>query len=607
MTRPDTLADYRATLPNQPGVYRYFDHQGKLLYVGKARQLKRRVDSYFQRESENPRIRLLVSLIASIEVTLVTSETEALLLESNLIKTHRPRFNIVFRDDKTYPYLQLSAHEFPRLSWYRGKLHPPHHYYGPYPNVWAARSALQFLQKLFLLRTCNESTFKNRTRPCLEYQIKRCSAPCVGLIGAAEYALAIQQTEDFLKGKEQGILDGLRTRMNQEASALNFENAARLRDRIALIQQVLTQQTVSTGVARDVDILALVCQEQQFVLNLTMIRQGRHIGDRNLLPDHAESASAAQVLEAFLTQHYGEYPPPDQIISNHPVPSPELLQWMGERIGRRVSWVQAPRGMRRAWLEGALTNAQQAWAQHQSQRLHEEQRLQTLQQVLALDSPPLSMECFDISHTQGEATVASCVVFQHGRPHKPSYRLYHIDGITPGDDYGAMRVALERRYRDRGESLPLPDLLLIDGGKGQLAVATEVLRTLDLQIPVLGIAKGPARKVGAETLWIQGDATERHLAPENPGFHLIQAIRDEAHRFAVSGHRQRRQKRQEHSLLQDIPGIGEKRRRLLLQQFGGLRGVERASEADMAAVPGIGDALARKIYATLHGVTDRNG
>ncbi len=607
MTRPDTLADYRATLPNQPGVYRYFDHQGKLLYVGKARQLKRRVDSYFQRESENPRIRLLVSLIASIEVTLVTSETEALLLESNLIKTHRPRFNIVFRDDKTYPYLQLSAHEFPRLSWYRGKLHPPHHYYGPYPNVWAARSALQFLQKLFLLRTCNESTFKNRTRPCLEYQIKRCSAPCVGLIGAAEYALAIQQTEDFLKGKEQGILDGLRTRMNQEASALNFENAARLRDRIALIQQVLTQQTVSTGVTRDVDILALVCQEQQFVLNLTMIRQGRHIGDRNLFPDHAESASAAQVLEAFLTQHYGEYPPPDQIISNHPVPSSELLQWMGERIGRRVSWVQAPRGMRRVWLEGALINAQQAWAQHQSQRLHEEQRLQTLQQVLALDSPPLSMECFDISHTQGEATVASCVVFQHGRPHKPSYRLYHIDGITPGDDYGAMRVALERRYRDRGGSLPLPNLLLIDGGKGQLAVATEVLRTLDLQIPVLGIAKGPARKVGAETLWIQGDATERHLAPENPGFHLIQAIRDEAHRFAVSGHRQRRQKRQEHSLLQDIPGIGEKRRRLLLQQFGGLRGVERASEADMAAVPGIGDALARKIYATLHGVTDRNG
>ncbi len=607
MTRPDTLADYRATLPNQPGVYRYFDHQGKLLYVGKARQLKRRVDSYFQRESENPRIRLLVSLIASIEVTLVTSETEALLLESNLIKTHRPRFNIVFRDDKTYPYLQLSAHEFPRLSWYRGKLHPPHRYYGPYPNVWAARSALQFLQKLFLLRTCNESTFKNRTRPCLEYQIKRCSAPCVGLIGAAEYALAIQQTEDFLKGKEQGILDGLRTRMNQEASALNFENAARLRDRIALIQQVLTQQTVSTGVTRDVDILALVCQEQQFVLNLTMIRQGRHIGDRNLFPDHAESASAAQVLEAFLTQHYGEYPPPDQIISNHPVPSSELLQWMGERIGRRVSWVQAPRGMRRVWLEGALINAQQAWAQHQSQRLHEEQRLLTLQQVLALDSPPLRMECFDISHTQGEATVASCVVFQHGRPHKPSYRLYHIDGITPGDDYGAMRVALERRYRDRGGSLPLPNLLLIDGGKGQLAVATEVLRTLDLQIPVLGIAKGPARKVGAETLWIQGDATERHLAPENPGFHLIQAIRDEAHRFAVSGHRQRRQKRQEHSLLQDIPGIGEKRRRLLLQQFGGLRGVERASEADMAAVPGIGDALARKIYATLHGVTDRNG
>ncbi|KXW58939.1 excinuclease ABC subunit UvrC [Ferrovum myxofaciens] len=607
MTKPGSLADYRATLPNQPGVYRYFDHQGKLLYVGKARQLKRRVDSYFQRESENPRIRLLVSLIATIEVTLVTSETEALLLESNLIKTYRPRFNIVFRDDKTYPYLQLSSHEFPRLSWYRGKLHPPHHYYGPYPNIWAARSALQFLQKLFLLRTCDESTFKNRTRPCLEYQIKRCSAPCVGLIGAAEYALAIQQTEDFLKGKEQRILNDLRDRMNQEAQALNFENAALLRDRISLIQQVLTQQTVSTGVARDVDILALVCQEQEFVLNLTMIRQGRHIGDRNLFPDHAETATVAQVMEAFLTQHYGEYPPPAQIISNHPVPSSELLQWMSERIGRRISWVQAPRGMRRVWLEGALTNAQQAWAQHQSQRLHEEQRLQTLQQVLELDALPMRMECFDISHTQGEATVASCVVFQQGRPHKQSYRQYHIDGITPGDDYGAMRVALERRYRDRGESLPLPDLLLIDGGKGQLAVATEVLRILDLQIPVLSIAKGPARKVGAETLWIQGHATERHLAPENLGFHLIQAIRDEAHRFAVSGHRQRRQKRQEHSLLQDIPGIGDKRRHLLLQQFGGLRGVERASEADMAAVSGIGDALARKIYVTLHGAPDRNG
>lgn len=599
------LDDIRLTLPGQPGVYRFYDEAQHILYVGKARHLKRRVNSYFQRELANPRLRLLVSRIARIEITQTASEAEALLLESNLIKQHRPPFNIVFRDDKSYPYLQLSDHEFPRLTYFRGNPQGKHHYFGPYPHAHAAREMIQILQKILSLRTCEDSVFKHRMRPCLMHQIGRCSAPCVGLIDAPTYGAGVEQAVAILQGKTMTLHAQWVERMNQAAQRLAYEEAAHWRDRLAMIQSLLTAQHMSTDCHDDVDILCLIREQGELVLNLTMIRQGRHCGDRNLYPEHVSDVSDKDILVAFLSHHYGEHPSVPHIVANLPSPGAALLAWLAERGGQSVRWIDQPRGMQRAWLEGAERNAYGGLAQRRGQQKNQAHRLHALQEALALPHAPVRIECFDISHHLGSATVASCVVFEQGKPLKSAYRRYAIDGIQAGDDYAAMTQALERRFRTSRDGGVLPDLLLIDGGLGQLNVAHHVLQSYGLVLPLISIAKGPERKVGDETIHIQGRPEPLRLASHHAGFHLMLAIRDEAHRFAVAGHhaRQRRERAQEP--WQDIPGVGEKRQRRLLEMLGGRRALAQAAEADIAKVSGIGPRLAHAIFVALHG--ERNG
>ncbi len=595
-----TLDEFRLTLPAQPGVYRFYDSRDQLLYVGKARHLKRRVNSYFQRELENPRLRLLVSQIQRIEITRTTSESEALLLESNLIKEHRPPFNIVFRDDKSYPYLQLTHHEFPRLTYFRGKTHGPHQYFGPYPHGAAAREIIQVLQKIFLLRTCEDNVFKNRSRPCLLYQIGRCSAPCVGQIGAEAYAQGVEQTARFLRGEEYQLRQQWADQMNQAAQQLDYETAAYWRDRIAMVQSLLSTQSVATQQDDEVDIVCLVQDQGETVVNLTMIRQGRHCGDRNLFPEHGQGASVSEVITAFMVHHYGEHRPQARLLCNYPCPDAALLDWLGQRRGARVRWIHQPQGVARAWMDGALRNAQGALQQRGLQQQGQQRRLQALQQALNLPRLPMRIECFDISHHRGSGTVASCVVFEQGKPLKSAYRRYTIDGVVRGDDLAAMGQALERRFRHAREDGVIPDLLLIDGGKGQLNVAQMVLDGYTLDLPLAALSKGPERRVGEEQIHRTGEAV-LHLSPLDAGFHLLQAVRDEAHRFAVSGHHARIRRERRHTILEGIPGIGEKKRRMLLESLGGQQGLRQAAETDIARIPGIGERLAREIFVALHG------
>ena len=590
-----------SSLPLLPGVYRMLDAAGQVLYVGKANQLRKRVASYFQKTHVSPRIRLMVSHIAAIETTVTRSEAEALLLENNLIKTLKPRYNILFRDDKTYPYIVLSGHAFPRLAYYRGATGARQQYFGPYPNSAAAKDSIALLQKVFRLRTCEDSVFSHRTRPCLQHQIQRCTAPCVGLITPQEYAVDIRRAVLLLQGRQSEVETQLRDAMEAAAEALEFEQAAALRDQLQALRTVQQKQFVESENDIDADILALAESEGGCCLALAMVRGGRHLGDKHFFPQNADGQHPAEVLEAFLAQHYLERSAPPLILVNAPIVSGALEELLTEQSGRRVQIRHQPTGERRQWLEMAEKNALLALQQQAGLQAGQAARLAQLQSVLEL-AQLARIECFDISHTMGEATVASCVVYDQLAMRNAEYRRYNIGGITPGDDYAAMRQALLRRYQKlpTGEG-KRPDLILIDGGAGQLGVAVAVMEELGLSaIPLLGVAKGVERKAGLEQLLRPGVEKPLQLPPDSPALHLIQQVRDEAHRFAISGHRAKRGKVRVTSALEEIGGVGEKRRRNLLARFGGLKGVQQASIEELAQVEGISRALAEQIYQQLH-------
>lgn len=592
---------FLASLPLQPGVYRMLDEAGQVLYVGKANQLKKRVSSYFQISNLSPRIRLMVSHIARIEVTVTRSEAEALLLENNLIKTLKPRYNILFRDDKSYPYIVLTGSPSPRLTYYRGAMDKRHQYFGPYPNAQAAKESINLLQKVFLLRTCEEAVFNNRTRPCLLHQIHRCSAPCVGIISPEDYATDVRNAGLLLQGKHGEVEKRLRVAMEQAAEALHYEKAAALRDQLQALHAVQEKQFVESGRDTDADIVAIVDAEGALCLNLAVVRGGRHLGDKQFFPANVQGQDSVEVLEAFLAQHYLERSVPSLIITNIEVSDEAIEPLLTEQAGHKVQIRHAVTGERRQWLDMAQSNALLALQRQAGLEAGQSLRLEALREVLAL--PDLKrIECFDISHTMGEATVASCVVYDDLSIRPQEYRRFNISGITPGDDYAAMRQALTRRYQklQEGEG-KRPDLILIDGGAGQLGIAVEVMEELGLSdISLVGVAKGVERKAGMEQLIRPGIEMSLQLPPDSPSLHLIQQVRDEAHRFAISGHRARRGKARVTSSLEDIEGVGEKRRRNLLTHFGGLKGVQQASVDELARVEGISPALAEKIYQSLH-------
>ncbi len=596
------------SLPLLPGVYRYYDDKGAVLYVGKAIQLKKRVSSYFQNGNISPRIRLMVSHIARIETTVTRSEAEALLLENNLIKSLKPRYNILFRDDKSYPYIVLTGDAYPRLTYFRGTPNRKHQCFGPYPNAYAAKESIALLQKIFRIRTCEDSVFNNRTRPCLLHQINRCTAPCVGLISAADYQTDIRCAVLLLQGKHREVEQTLEAAMQQAAEAQHYELAAVLRDQLRALHTVQQKQFVeSTGGTTDADIIALATLEGMVCVNLAMVRGGRHLGDRSFFPEHSDGLTGNEIVEAFIAQHYLDRSVPPLLVLSEDCGDPALCQLLGEQAGHAVRISKAGSGERRQWLEMAQRNAELALQQKIMQQGGQQLRLDRLRAWMEM--PDLQrIECFDISHTQGEATVASCVVYDNLDMRPAQYRRYNIavnraggDGITPGDDYAAMREALTRRYQKlaAGEGA-LPDLLLIDGGLGQLHVAIEVMQALGLNAQrLVGVAKGEARKAGLEQL-IFPDGTAKRMKSDDPALHLIQQVRDEAHRFAITGHRARRAKARTASSLEEIAGVGDKRRRSLLTHFGGLREVAQASVEQLAQVEGISRSLAEKIYQQLH-------
>ncbi|HXU94708.1 MAG TPA: excinuclease ABC subunit UvrC [Gallionella sp.] len=589
------------SLPLLPGVYRYYDSKGDVLYVGKAKQLKKRVSSYFQKTNISPRIRLMVSHIARIETTVTRSEAEALLLENNLIKSLRPRYNILFRDDKSYPYIVLTGEQFPRLTYYRGTPNRQHQYFGPYPNAYAAKESMQLLQKVFRIRTCEDSVFNNRTRPCLLHQIGRCTAPCVKLISEEDYRADIRNAVLLLQGKQQEVEQAMRAAMEQAAEQQHYEQAAVLRDQLRALYTVQQKQFVeSTGSATDADIIALAQQDGLTCVNLAMVRGGRHLGDKSFFPDHAEEMEADEIVQAFIAQHYLNRSVPPLIVLAAEFHDEALAQLLSEQAGRAVRISTAASGERKQWLEMGQRNALLALQQRLMQQGGQKLRLERLRELL--DMPELQrIECFDISHTMGEATVASCVVYENLDMRSSQYRRYNITGITPGDDYAAMRQALTRRYQKLAEGEGArPDLVLIDGGLGQLHIAMEVMQELGLtDLALIGVAKGEERKAGLEQL-ISPDGSAQQLRSDEPALHLIQQVRDEAHRFAITGHRAKRGKARTASSLEEISGVGDKRRRSLLTHFGGLREVAQASVEQLCQVEGISKALAEKIYQQLH-------
>ena len=640
---PELLAQV-AALPGLPGVYRYYDQRDQVLYVGKARNLKKRVSSYFNKNHGGTRIGHMVSKIARLDTTVVRSEAEALILENNLIKQLAPKYNILFRDDKSYPYLKITGtghardsaegpprpEAYARMAYYRGSTDKRHRYFGPYPSAWAVKETIQLLQKVFRLRTCEDTVFANRTRPCLLYQIKRCTGPCVRLIGEADYAADVAHAEQFLRGETQELLHRLEQRMMAHADALEFEQAADIRNQIAALSRVLHQQAVEVGGDADVDILAVKVQGGRACVNLAMVRGGRHLGDRAYFPSQVEDAQLiadegddelptveAQVLDAFIAQHYLQVPAPAQLIASEPV-SASLLKALCEKEECRISATHAPRGQRRVWLEMAAQNAALQLARLLAEEGSQQARTRALADALdlAVDNlDELRIECFDISHTAGEATQASCVVFQGHRMASGEYRRYKIEGITGGDDYAAMRQVLERRYGKIAETLHeqgdaqaltraarMPDLVLVDGGKGQVAMAREVFERLGLNLSlIVGVEKGEGRKVGLEELVFADGREKVYLGKDSAALMLIAQIRDEAHRFAITGMRAARAKvRVGGSRIEEIPGVGPRKRARLLQRFGGVRGVEAASVEDLATVDGISRALAEEIYRALH-------
>ena len=596
---------YLRTLSNDPGVYRLVDRFGRVLYVGKARNLKKRVASYFRTpEQLSPKTRALMSHADSVEVTVTHSETEALLLENNLIKEHRPRYNIVLRDDKSFPYIHVTTGDaFPRLAFHRGARRGTGRYFGPFASAGATRSTLSQLQKLFRVRQCEDSFFENRTRPCLQHQIDRCTAPCVGLIDEATYGGDVQHAVMFLEGKSEEMIGELVGRMESASRELEFELAARYRDRIANLKRVQARQYVS-GAKGNVDVVAARAREGIPVIELFVIRNGQSLGSRTLRPAHGADADEEELLRAFLPQHYlsrsgRERPVPDEILLSHAVTGLDVLERaIGEQSGRRVTIRSNVRGERARWVAMAVDNAELALQQRIASRVNLRGQFDALQELLGLEDPPTRIECFDVSHTGGESTVASCVVFGHDGARKSDYRRYNITGGKAGDDYRAMRTAIERRYsRLQREDAMLPDLLLIDGGRGQLKQAEEVLADLQVSgVVTVGVAKGAARKPGLEQLFLPRGAAPIVPPPDSPALHLIQRVRDEAHRFAIAGHRLRRNRSRRTSVLERIPGIGTRRRRRLLSEFGGLQGVSRAGVEDLMQIRGISRDLALAIY-----------
>jgi len=651
---PDSLLAEVAALPSLPGVYRYFDEQDQVLYVGKARNLKKRVSSYFQKDHGGTRIGHMVSKIRRMQTTVVRSEAEALLLENNLIKTLSPKFNILFRDDKSYPYLKVSgtgtvrqdlrdkpsnsevkagvkAEDYSRIAYYRGGVEKKHRYFGPYPSAWAVKETIQLLQKVFRLRTCEDTVFSNRTRPCLLYQIKRCSGPCVGVISVAQYAQDVAQAEAFLRGETQAVLKAMEARMMAHADRLEFEMAAEVRNQMTALSRVLHQQSVDTVTDTDVDILAVKVQGGRACVNLAMVRGGRHLGDRPYFPSHVEDGHAmlnqaleddvstdaitleVKILEAFIAQHYLNIPVPPALITSEKI-NPKVLEAIASQSGIKVNAVHNPREQRRAWLEMAEKNAAIQLARLLAEEGSQQARTRALVDSLDLapdDIDALRMECFDISHTSGEATQASCVVFQNHKMQNSEYRRYKIEGITPGDDYAAMRQVLMRRYGKVAEALKsgeadlklrMPDVVLIDGGKGQVSMAKEVFEALGLDLSlIVGVEKGEGRKVGLEELVFADGRDKIYLGKDSAALMLVAQIRDEAHRFAITGMRAQRAKvRVGGGRLEEISGIGPRKRAKLLQRFGGVRGVEDASVEDLMSVDGISKELAESIYQALH-------
>jgi len=647
-----------AALPSLPGVYRYFDADDQVLYVGKARNLKKRVSSYFQKDHGGTRIGHMVSKIRRMQTTVVRSEAEALLLENNLIKTLSPKFNILFRDDKSYPYLKVSgtgtvrqdlratpsnnevkagfkagvkAEDYSRIAYYRGGVEKKHRYFGPYPSAWAVKETIQLLQKVFRLRTCEDTVFSNRTRPCLLYQIKRCSGPCVGVISVAQYAQDVAQAEAFLRGETQAVLKAMESRMMTHADKLEFELAAEVRNQMTALSRVLHQQSVDTVTDTDVDILAVKVQGGRACVNLAMVRGGRHLGDRPYFPSHVEDGHAmlnqaleddvstdaitleVKILEAFIAQHYLNIPVPPALITSEKIDA-KVLEAIASQSGIKVNAAHNPREQRRAWLEMAEKNAAIQLARLLAEEGSQQARTRALVDALDLapdDIDALRMECFDISHTSGEATQASCVVFQNHKMQNSEYRRYKIEGITPGDDYAAMRQVLMRRYGKVAEAiksgevdlkLRMPDVVLIDGGKGQVSMAKEVFETLGLDLSlIVGVEKGEGRKVGLEELVFADGRDKIYLGKDSAALMLVAQIRDEAHRFAITGMRAQRAKvRVGGGRLEEISGIGPRKRAKLLQRFGGVRGVEDASVEDLMSVDGISKELAESIYQALH-------
>ena len=603
---------FLARLPNRPGVYRMIGDDDVVLYVGKARDLKKRVSSYFNKTLASPRIAQMIGRVRRIDTTATQSEAEALLLESNLIKSLLPRYNILFRDDKSYPYLRITAHRFPRVAYYRGGTDRVSQFFGPYPSAWAVKEGIQVLQKVFRLRTCEDTVFANRSRPCLLHQIDRCSAPCVGLIGPDGYESDVRAAVRFLRGGHREVLDELEASMHAAAESLRFEEAAVHRNRMTALSRVLHQQSMDTGSDTDADVIAIAVQGGKVCLNLAMIRGGRHLGDKAYFPGHVgdvDDGTPAAVLDAFLAQHYaGHFVPPIIVCALEPQ-DPETLSALSEQAGRPVQWIRQPQQTRRRWLDQAQANAQIALTRALAEEGSQQMRTRALADVLKIDEPDLEalrIECFDISHTMGEATQASCVVYQGHRLVPAEYRRFNIGGIEGGDDYAAMRQVLARRYDgttpDPGpDARRLPDIVLIDGGKGQISVARDVFEELGLDIGVLvGVAKGEGRKVGLETLVFADGRAPLELGRESAALMLIAQVRDEAHRFAITGMRARRAKSRRASTLEEIDGIGAKRRQRLLSRFGGLRGVVSASIEDLASVDGISRTLAESIYRRLH-------
>ena len=635
----ETLSKDVKRLPGLPGVYRFFDEAGQILYVGKARDLKKRVSSYFARSTLSPRIEKMVSKIARYETTVTRTETEALLLENNLIKELAPPFNILFRDDKSYPYVMLTGHAFPRLASYRGKVDRRNRYFGPFPNSWAVRNSVHILQKVFRLRTCEDTVFKNRSRPCLLHQIHRCSAPCVGRLTKEQYGQDVAQAMRFLEGEHGSVLSDLEREMQEHSDAMEFEMAAVLRDRIADLSSVLQQQSMDTVAEGegDADIIAVAELEGMVCVNLAMVRGGRHLGDRPYFPKGLRLSSGelpppAEILEAFIQQHYLEdivatavegvsanaNAIPSVLILNHPLVlvvddglveagAPEGLQTLlNQQAGRKITFLHQPHGQRRHWLAMAEGNAKIALAKRLVETGGQQIKARALADVLGLELENLEqlrIECFDISHTSGEATQASCVVFAKNDMQSSEYRRFNIAGITPGDDYAAMRQVLHRRYANFQE-IPLermPQVVLIDGGKGQVEMARQVFEEFGMDLGlIVGVAKGEGRKVGLETLIFADGRAPRDLGIDSPALLLVAQIRDEAHRFAITGLRAKRAKARTVSRLEEIEGIGAKRRQKLLARFGGLKGVSNASVEEIASVDGISTTLAEQIYRQLH-------